>query len=733
MSTLITGINKQTEKIIQEDLGGVSTCLISNKKMNTDSLFVPPLSDPATELARHCFEKKNHEEARLVWEEGRIVVKPRLPCFTHLFYRIFSCLFSFPAYEAYLAENRKTLAYYQTFVIRACGVAKAKEIQAEYGFDFGEMMADGSPLSPKLVYKCNIGMNDIGMADVDRFADEMRSFLSSLTQSDLRQRTGTHLPFSLRTIQGLIALIGPDQPLQTLKTRFEGLLLADSRKSSSHLPRALFEDCMQVLVTPDRDWDAIFTGRKIQQTIAGYYFDKPWAPYLRPWLDQQELLQTFPELKKADERSFHELLVKIVVKKHLMRVDRAHHWRVGALIPAPSLDGRARWLRVDEGVDSGRGKFWYTLKPACKEEDTLGVYRLYRDTSISPYMQGGGGSLLRDISPSHSIGYLYRDSTEQQDEAFFKKATTPIWVAHLLQGRLLESLYSKMQIAKGDPKRHAKLLLHPDLPREVKRALLRKETAAIKEFLTRCAEEAGEIKEGALFGKIKSPVYLLGNSLGAFDAQYDLKKFTADRGRIPITPIHLYGHSGVRIEEKDDLEFFDFMKPHLDAMQALGGSLDFDYLLEFKKDLVPECGDQHTYLGKKLKALNHPACTASLRVYEVLENRTHPELEQLGPHFKRLESARLRGDLKQLDHDFESFDAYANQTGWEKMRRAIGSILYPLAKGFLNAKRRLKSRRGMSWENRSAAVRSKYKFKRNLTEFFQQKKPQNLVANNKKT
>ncbi len=290
-------------------------------------------------------------------------------------------------------QNRHTVAAYTSFLRKEVGLVNLNQIQNTYEFDFREMYEKGSPLEPKHIYFCNIGMNNIEMRDVKDLESRVETFLNMHENSENLHSilSSDNHPLTLREARAILKKLGKEGTIKDLQTYFN---------SSSER----FAQLVKLLETPKEAWEKIYTGRKFQTEIKGIYnTDVTDRRTFRPWVDQQELLQVFNEMKdpfpgqavdrKKFDHYFFEMLVKVVIKKHLMRSETDGSWRVEALIPSPYKDqkGNTIYYRVDQGVDTGHGKLWYVLRPASDDADpSLPVIRAPRDTTKDHYAQRGG-------------------------------------------------------------------------------------------------------------------------------------------------------------------------------------------------------------------------------------------------------------------------------------------------------------------------------------------------------
>jgi hypothetical protein len=616
-----------------------------------------------------CIDLSHHKAST-----QRIVVKEDRASLSHVTYgavaRLFHRLFPTAAFRAWQEENRNTLKVYKKFLESECGTEVVERIQKDYRFRLDALIVRGEPLLPEHVYFFNIGMQNIEMQDVEALFQKIRN----------------NAPLPARVEH---RLANKDRDAVRMSTA----------STAEQLDEPLFNALVGCLQPTEEERERAFTGMKIEAVIRGSNYRTKRGLHagrrLLPWLDQQELLQTFPRLSELTENTYREQLVKVVIKKHLMRWNVQDGWRVGALIPAPSKNGEKRWLKVEEGVDSGWGKLWCTLSPACAKNTDLPVYRVYRDTSMDSWAQGGAGTLLRDIAYFLPAGYLYHDTTAERDTAFFKPFTLPVWAARYKRAKEEQAqrggeeyaAYWKELCRSFDAysnNRAAECGLAEKVDPKFQKAY----SAGSWEEKVRLAEEALDALLPEAGGTATRKLVAVGNSLGAFDAQYDLIQQTVMQGRVLAQPTELYCHSGVRIRKADDQEFCTFLTHH----QDVSGTFSADYVLEVGDPVPLAGGASHAYLGTHF----HQPQQIRLRAYQMGPgSEEDPRLRDLGLHIRPLEAAKeylVRTGYTSL----QEFNRDADGQGHvERVRRAAGRLFYPLLALFVRVKRLFHGRRGV--------------------------------------
>jgi hypothetical protein len=383
--------------------------------------------------------------------------------------------------------------------------------------------------------------------------------------------------------------------------------------------------------------------------------------------------------KKKLNHYFYEVLCKIVVKKHLMRSLAPDDWRVGALIPSPYKDnqGKTIYYRVDQGVDSGHGKMWYVFRPACEDYDpTLPVIRVPRDTSPDGYAMRAGPTLTRDLA--EHPGFLYSSTTHEEDQAFFREFTLPVWMGHVaLATRAIESgqnneplipLLNNVRYAAQ--KEIANRMSEGTLDLKKGRTALQKLDKAfptkldkdslshyIQEVLSVTPYEKDDLKRlcDLINGKLPRPMASVGNSLGGFDAQNDLLRQTMGENRIPITNLDLYTHSTLKIDKDDDDRFTDFILVQNDLLSGLGVHLSFRHVTELD-DIVSLVTDG-TFLGRGLQS----TIDVSLNVFKSIPFSKSKQIKDLDVHLRRIEFLEKGADFISPTqfNSIEEYDAHA--------------------------------------------------------------------------
>ncbi|MCP5505648.1 MAG: hypothetical protein H7A38_02060 [Chlamydiales bacterium] len=655
---------------------------------------VPTFKDGYTRAATHFFETHQIEESKLLgsWisSRPRLVVTKGMIHLTKGFSKIeaiFRRIFQPKMMAEWEEQNREAMDAYVSFLEREVGRAKLSEIQKIYGFDFAKMREKGLPLEPKHIYFCNIGMNNIEMNDVTRLGSRVSLFLASNRYSDQLLpllRGGDH-PFTMREARAILEKLGKEATVADLHIALGGV--QGQPFPSEYFTEKTFGKLVSLLETPAKDWESLYTGRKFMKIIRGAYNEEVTdRNTFRPWVDQQELLQVFQEMKdpfpgetplrKKVDHYFYEALTKIVVKKHLMRSLEPDNWEVGALIPSPYKNdqGETIYYRVDQGVDSGHGKMWYVFRPACEDYDSkYPVIRAPRDTTPDRYAMRGGPTLTRDLGKD--AGAQFSSTTLKEDRALFREFTLPVWMGHFaLAMKTLERVQANGPYEDLIP--HLKNV-HAALQVEVskrihEKKMTREEGAhmieslsahlqgvetlsgqdqllAVKHYiatvLTLAPYDADDFYRFTKLvqGQPPRPLASIGNSLGGFDAQNDLVRQTFAENRIPITNLDLYTHSTLKIDDIDDALFTNFILCQKELLKQLDVHLSFHHVTEL--DDIVSLATKGTFLGKGLQmAAEQEARTGgdfpidvSLHVFKVIPFSDHEQIHETEVHLRRIE------------------------------------------------------------------------------------------------
>ncbi len=455
------------------------------------------------------------------------------------------------------AKNRETIEKYQEFLRAEYGNAKIDQIVRTYGDETSRLTLDlnllkemGQPLTSKHIYIYNMGLADFDMQDLSGFLD----------------RVSQNQILLGREQRGLESLF----PEQEKRHEFLEKLRA-AKGSSDKLDLDTFNQVISIL-EPPTEGDALYTGHKVARSIKTCYTEGsiPFHITFKPWLDQQELLQIFPDLKAATTfDAWYELLVKVAVKKNLTRVEGDYQWRVGELIPAPG----GRWYRVEQCVDAG-AKFFYKLVPAHPGYNAPEGL-IYRSTASDPYQQGGAPSLLSDLNPNKLPGYDARKRAWKEEDAVFKPFSAPLWL--VFYEKALKEPADEGCLKKAQEEL---ILLGEWNPAEGQTS---------GDYLKNLAEASDEwdAQKQTLAGKRSGEFFVAGDSLAGSEAQQFIAGHLADKRRVPLGQITCFAHSAPVIKKTGKASAEQFKQFVDENSQYFPGSISIELLME-EGDVVPQ-------------------------------------------------------------------------------------------------------------------------------------------------
>jgi hypothetical protein len=358
--------------------------------------------------------------------------------------------------ELQLVDKKSPLA--TDSAMKAAGQAYNDYLIHHYGsekMEYIKHLADidtFSELTPEHIYRINCCTTNLEIQDI-------QSGIDSLIK--LNQKSGDSsdlfMDFASDNIPEILAL-GVKKALNkqdpTLEDFKEWMINQNfSKYSIGQISNELLQEWLKLFLPSESELDRAFTGKKILGDIKGAYSCGQYDKF-KPWLDQQELTQTFENLKSsASFESYLEKLTHIVVKKHLVR-SHPDGLRVGALIPAhPSEKGGSpRWYYVSSCL-TNQYNYSYTLESVC-DDPTLPVIKLCRNTSPSSYALYSTKSIINDLNLLNSPGYMGIHMLDEQEEVFFNQRTIPLWVAYkelavrkMKEGASLDEVYTLLEKA----------------------------------------------------------------------------------------------------------------------------------------------------------------------------------------------------------------------------------------------------------------------------------------------
>lgn len=407
---------------------------LDDSSLFTFALFSPTFSDPYTQLATLAFQKYEQyydaHDPQKGEDFGSRYLLVEKPPQLHLISK-----------TKHLPDDKiaETMSHYRLFLVKMYGEEKISYIENCYGINLKSMAAKKEPLTPEIIYRMNIGVGNLEIQDIQALSYKLHSLKKTLNSfsSELRQTSLLHFlqkhqtisELSLVEIKGIYRALTQTKSDPTLNDLIHWLKQFDFSLPISQFNLKQFNLLVGMLSVTQEEKEHQYTGRKIHYPIQSAYTTAD-VELFKPWIDQQELLQIFPDLQRKNWDHYYEKLCHIVCKKHLVRQHPVEFYRVGALIPAPQLsNGQSRWYKVASFINNGHGIVSYTLEPACHDR-TLPAIKLYRSTASSPYAMDSEASMKNDVNPLNPPGYEGSHLSEEYEEHFFKERTIPIWVAY---------------------------------------------------------------------------------------------------------------------------------------------------------------------------------------------------------------------------------------------------------------------------------------------------------------
>lgn len=357
-------------------------------------------------------------------------------------------------------SNSHTVSCYHQMLIKNYGAEKIKYIEHQYGLNFEKLIAENKPLTPETVYKINIGVSSIEIQDMAELVEKLKALREKASKEDVLTPLVQWL-----TNQDILPLHPAKRILEALSKDEQGVLtvadlhnwfeeeavsrLLEAKKAAALAPKQ-FNILRSLLDFSDSEREKQYTGNKIEHPILSQYTIAGGDEF-KPWIDQQELLQTFDYMKKSPNWNYYnEKLAHVVCKKQIIHAHPTEKYRIGMIIPAPpGKEGEERWYSVTSCINNGAGNISYTLEPAC-HDDSLPVIKLFRSTASSPYAWDGFSSVKNDLNPLNLTGYEGHSRLAGRNEAFFESRTIPIWMGYTLEAKsCLEKNKSVEEIARN--------------------------------------------------------------------------------------------------------------------------------------------------------------------------------------------------------------------------------------------------------------------------------------------
>jgi hypothetical protein len=420
--------------------------------------YLPSFADPFTVLSTQCFQTIEPETTFVMHKEHRGAYRLVLSQLEQL--RLEKIKKRTPKQ---IDENRRTIQAYKSFLEKEYGKEIVVQILTLCGVDLDSMIANGRPLLPDHVFKCNIAACNIEIPHVEAFWKKLQSAhrilqeeKSDLTQwSEKQQKQPSSLKklsdlFSIREFRGLEMAVRKrykDYSLALLCRFLEEIVGGRRVESIRDLSETISSQIISMVMPKDDELDRAFTGRKLRHLEIRGSHAMENHDNENPCRLIFELLHTYKDLAKTDDwANFYELLAHTVVKKALYRPPHGHdqeRMRVGLILPAPSTkNGTKRWYYNEAFLDDSQGRVSYDLIPVAKNaKDSNGsllpFIRVFRSTSSSDHSMNSMDSIAADLAHRHSPGSLKPELGYKHQGDALKERTIPLWVAHFMAPRSL--------------------------------------------------------------------------------------------------------------------------------------------------------------------------------------------------------------------------------------------------------------------------------------------------------
>jgi hypothetical protein len=335
------------------------------------------------------------------------------------------------------SSNQEAMRHYYTFLKREYGESKIAQIEHHLDISFKDMIKEGAPLTPEVVYRMNIGalifttddLRDLvkNLFTIQRTMSAQSSQYPTFREAIKYDMEHTKLiPMSqARSILARLDDGGSEAQLNI----FFSLQLDGSIDNLSEKDMNLLISLLQP--TSDEKHSAYTGKRTFAVTYADYAYGSKQSQKL--WLDHQELQETFDLI--ASNKSwelFYEKLDYVICKRNLLIKDKDVGYKANLLIPAPcDNNGIPRWYRMTSLMGNGHGIMNFTLEP-LGADSTLPSIKVFRSTATSGMHADSFGSILNDLNPLNGIGYEGKNRMEKYDTEFIQQRTMPVWVGYSL-------------------------------------------------------------------------------------------------------------------------------------------------------------------------------------------------------------------------------------------------------------------------------------------------------------
>ncbi len=673
-ASFISGLFKSAPAFsieVPESLLDVDPPHLSNYRVPEEHFKTVPQQDSYSELAAYAFQylesqfhhtKEIRGDYQFVQDgKGGLTLKPRKEVVAEL--DKLTGKDKVEARKAMIEANQQIVRDYLRFVEREFGSWYVKDTENRFKFHIRQMITNGEPLCPEHVYRMNIGAHEVDQGHIERLIHKINRFLDCdesiegmkleeflIGENELRE----HGRFSFRELRVMAGWIdGFDYQHATMRD----FKAAIQEKLGASLPKKL-QNCTPhqvkhlVEILEPHSSGGVYTGRAVTDCAIMGYYTKAETKHFKPWLDLQEMLQVWPNLRSAkSDAEYCELLSHIVSKKHCIMQDRDKGWRTGRIFPArDSSTGEPRYYVVTSLTDDDKGDFNYTLEPAAKYDEPLAAVKLYRSTASDTYAISGNRSVEADLSLP-GPGAANREAGDEYELQFIHSATIPLWVGYMEHARntvqergadlekaetLLKKAWHELSLSDKTFTKPWHAISTKSPPSKYKQALSRRASE-----LRSIARKKGELPEL----KKDNDLFFVGHSLGGSLAQGGLYHFLVEDRRIPLPghTVSCYGSDSPGMGYHENDNFIHFGRAHSELFKDLGIKWNVDLSFEYG-DPVPLGGDAH--LGAHDFKTGMEWLHTRFRVFKPLETAQALEITTTPTHGRRMGGATEGRDYK---------------------------------------------------------------------------------------
>ncbi len=675
--------------------------------LNLDEMHRAEFSDPFTYLATECLakydshfieEKKPTSDYRFVigldgtLQLSELAPAPHIP----------------DDYEK--DQNRKVLAYYINFLTKNYGNKFVKKLEAAYELDFEQMLKDGSPLYPDHVFKCNIGVNNISIHDVEDTCARLKLIHAQLSCDEsipaetflfnlFMQQSIPDLSLreARKLVQTLKQTLKTDHPSVGDLSRFLDQVTEDrSDKPVQKLTPSHFNAILHLLVSDEAELDRAFTGRKfVGQAIGG----GPSRGSTRtddPCKSLFHMLQIFQDCRKqGDYDNYYELLAQVAIKKIPLQKNPntmeslRREFLLGFLIPAPvSQSGDEHWYSASYFQDDAGGNVNFVLEPSCEGyrvgEKRLPMIKLYRSTVPRPYAISWIDSLVADLNPGRAPGAADPRVSVPYETRYFRERTIPTWVGYTIAATRLSQENPQYHLFLEKAISHfrqyvanEKTDLDPDPTTLFIHLLDEKKYDELIQALRKKAEDWGEDPAH----KISQDITFTGHSLGgnlAQTAMWDMV-WKDDRVLMPGCEMLCSTFDAPATTRETNTSFMQFGHEHADLLQALDIKTTIKHQFEHG-DWLSLAGESHLGISIGDRGTTNPWLNFSAHVFRPIPGSISPTISTLNKHSRRIGIATrdidyaltpvTEDELRSHDHSFFLNESVARKFGYKYLRFA---------------------------------------------------------------